>query len=120
MSLKTGHKLHWYYWVELPITDEVIDRVEQLAAEQGQPLMENRPIFKWNPGELIVSVDSLPYNGKHLKYIDVFVDNFITLMQGQHNASEVRSILMHAVDAVFRPNDFFDKSNRYKHISIKN
>ena len=53
MSLKTGHKLHGYKWVELPISDEVIRRVEQLAAEQGQPLMENGPIFEWTPGEII-------------------------------------------------------------------
>ena len=46
MSLKTGHKLHRYHWVELPISDKVIDRVEQLTEEQGQPLMENGPIFK--------------------------------------------------------------------------
>ena len=57
MYLKTGHKLHGYHWVELPISDEVIDRVEQLADEQGQLLMENGPIFEWTPGELIVDVD---------------------------------------------------------------
>ena len=62
---------------------------------------------------------SLPYNGKHLKYVDVFVNNFIALMQGKHNASEVRSILMHAVNAVFRPNDFFDKLNRREPISLQ-
>ena len=57
MSLKTGHKLHGYHWVKLPISDKVIKRVEQLAEEQGQPLMENGPIFEWSPGELIVEVD---------------------------------------------------------------
>ena len=40
MSLKTGHKLHGYHWVEFPISDNVIDRVEQLAEEQGQLLMD--------------------------------------------------------------------------------
>ena len=60
MSLKTGHKLYGYHWVELPIGDKVIDRVEQLAEEQGQPLMENGPIFEWNPGDLIVNVDDDP------------------------------------------------------------
>ena len=57
MSLKTGHKLHGYHWVELLISDKVIDRVEELANEQGQLLMENGPIFKWTPGDLIVDVD---------------------------------------------------------------
>ena len=33
MSLKTGHKLQGYHWVELPVSDNVIDRVEQLAEE---------------------------------------------------------------------------------------
>ena len=58
MSLKTGHKLHGYHWVELPISDDVIDRVEQLAEEQGQLLMENGPIFKWSPGDLIVDANN--------------------------------------------------------------
>ena len=57
MSIKTGNKLYGYHWVELPISDEVIERVEQLAEEQGQLLMENRPIFKWTSGKLIVDVD---------------------------------------------------------------
>ena len=57
MSLKTDHKLHGYKWVELPISDEVISRVEQIAAEQGQPLMENDPILEWTPGEIIADPD---------------------------------------------------------------
>ena len=60
MSLKTGHKLHGYHWVELPISDEVIDRVEELAEEQAQPLMDNGPIFEWTPGDLIVDIDDDP------------------------------------------------------------
>ena len=60
MSLKTGHKLYRYHWVELPISDDVIDRVEQLAQEQGQPLMENGQIFEWSPGDLIVDMDDDP------------------------------------------------------------
>ena len=62
---------------------------------------------------------SLPYTGKHLKYVDVFVDDFIALMQGRQNASQVRSILMHAVDEVFRPNDYYDSLNRREPISLK-
>ena len=31
--------------------------MEQLAEEQGQPLMENGPIFEWSPGDLIVDVN---------------------------------------------------------------
>ena len=60
MSLKTGHKLHRYNWIELPISDDVIDRVEQLVEDQGQPLMDNGPIFEWNPGDLIVDVNNDP------------------------------------------------------------
>ena len=57
MLLKTGHKLHGYHWVELPISKDIIDKVEQLAEEQGQPIMDNGPIFEWNPGELIVDAN---------------------------------------------------------------
>ena len=33
MSLKIGHKRHSYKWVELPNSDKVIRRVEQLAVQ---------------------------------------------------------------------------------------
>ena len=53
MSLRTGKRLHGFIWNEVPVTEEVIDRVEQLGEEDGQPLMENGPIFEWAPGLIV-------------------------------------------------------------------
>ena len=46
MSLRTGKRLHGFIWNEVPITDEVISRVEQLGEEDGQLMMMDRPIFE--------------------------------------------------------------------------
>ena len=51
MSLYTGLKIHGYKWTELPIDDDVIDRVEEMADKQKAPKMINRsPLFEWRPG----------------------------------------------------------------------
>jgi hypothetical protein len=51
MSLYSGKKLHGYEWHELPITDEVISQVEELAKDQKAPLIKNNyPMFEWMPG----------------------------------------------------------------------
>ena len=58
MSLSTGKRLHCYQWKELPVTDYVIDRVEDLAAQENQPIMTNGyPIFEWTPGVPILEED---------------------------------------------------------------
>ena len=47
MSLYSGKKLHGYDWVELPITNDVIHQVENLAKDQKAPLVQNNyPMFK--------------------------------------------------------------------------
>jgi hypothetical protein len=51
MSLSTGRRLHCYQWTELPVPDYVIDRVEEMATKEKQPVMTNgHPIFEWRPG----------------------------------------------------------------------
>lgn len=61
----------------------------------------------------------LPYSKKLLGYIDIFVDDFIGLAQGNHNRNRVRNILMSAIDEVFRPLSPSDKPSRREPISIK-
>ena len=51
---------------------------------------------------------SLPHPRKPLKYVDVFVDDFIGLAQGKEQLSQVRSVILKSIDSVFRPNDFYD------------
>ena len=55
MSLWTGKRIHGYNWVELPISEEVIQQVESLAIKENQPLLvDGIPIFEWNIGEPIL------------------------------------------------------------------
>ena len=55
MSLLTGQRLHAYLWQELPISDEVINRVEELAKAENQPPLQNGElIFEWNIGVPII------------------------------------------------------------------
>ena len=39
MSLATGKRLHSYNWTRLP-PDDVIERVEELANQENQPIQE--------------------------------------------------------------------------------
>ena len=46
MSLYMGKNLHSYIWKELPIDQDVIDRVHHLAKEEKQLLLlDDHPIF---------------------------------------------------------------------------
>jgi hypothetical protein len=48
MSLYSGKRLHSYEWKELPIDDDVINRVEELASREDAPTMINGyPVFTW-------------------------------------------------------------------------
>ena len=58
MSLYTGKKLHSYDWVETPIDDEVIARVEELAEAEGQPIVsDHMPLFEWGIGREILEIE---------------------------------------------------------------
>ena len=47
MSLNTGHKLHRYRWTPLPITTNVLERVEAIALKQKQPLIGSNFKYNW-------------------------------------------------------------------------
>lgn len=54
MSILTGKRIHAYKWTELPISNEVIDKVHELATEENQPeLIDKIPLFEWEIGVLI-------------------------------------------------------------------
>jgi hypothetical protein len=61
----------------------------------------------------------LPTQSLPTKYIDVFVDDFIALCQGQSSRPAVRRTLLHAVDAIFRPTDYYDGPHRREPVSLK-
>ena len=68
MLLHSGRKIHAFSWEELPVHDDVIQRVEELATDEQQPELQNKsPLFEWNPGYEILdlphdSVDVLEAN----------------------------------------------------------
>ena len=56
MSLYTGNKIHGYIWNDIPIDNDVISRVEELADKENQPLLiDDHPLFEWAPGRPIAS-----------------------------------------------------------------
>ena len=61
----------------------------------------------------------LPSSKVPVSYVDVFMDDFLALAQGQQNRQRVRQLLFHAVDTVFRPNDFHDQISRREPVSLK-
>ena len=65
----------WFIWTYLHLTEEVITRVKELGKEDKQPLMENRPIFNWSPGNIILDEQE----GEE------FFDNLINDLQHHHN-----------------------------------
>ena len=54
LSLATGARLSRHDWVEVPITDTAIARVEALAANEGQPLIQEQGlVVEWGPNQPI-------------------------------------------------------------------
>ena len=47
MLLSTGHVLHRRAWAELPISGDVIRAVEDRAKQEGFPIIDGAPKFKW-------------------------------------------------------------------------
>ena len=50
MYLYTGKEIHSNDWVESPVDDEVVKRVEELAKLERQTTFDQYPIFEWAPG----------------------------------------------------------------------
>lgn len=54
MSLETGRKVSGRIARILPVTDEVISRVNEIGREQKQPVIQDgRLLFEWRPGQLV-------------------------------------------------------------------
>ena len=62
---------------------------------------------------------SLPTAGQSSAYVDVFVDIFIALDQGQSGGHRVRQILLRAIDDVILPLDVADSKFRGEPVSLK-
>ena len=49
MSLERGKRIHRYQWDTLPISKDVLDRVDAIAVHEGQSLVAKSFKFQWNP-----------------------------------------------------------------------
>ena len=47
MSLLTGKEIHRFQWDLVPITEDVIARVEEIALGEGQPLVVSNFKYEW-------------------------------------------------------------------------
>ena len=50
MLLATGKHIYCFVWKELPISEDMIDRVHQLALDDEQPLVSTNFKFNWRIG----------------------------------------------------------------------
>ena len=54
LSLESGKVLHSNKWVCAPMDEFIIERIEELATKQNQPVMEDRcPLFEIEPGDTL-------------------------------------------------------------------
>ena len=53
ISLRIGKQLYGFIWKEVLIIDEMINRVEQLGEEDGQPMIIDGSIFEQAPGYIV-------------------------------------------------------------------
>ena len=58
MSIATRKQIYAFVWTELPINDQVVSRLNDLATEKKQPeMIKGYPIFEWIPGIPITDKD---------------------------------------------------------------
>ena len=51
MILYTVNILHSYEWTEIPIENDITEKVNQLSSNEKGPLVKNKyPMFEWAPG----------------------------------------------------------------------
>ena len=46
ISLASGKRIHGRTWDEIPISEDMIDRVHAIAKEEGQPLISDNFVFE--------------------------------------------------------------------------
>jgi Reverse transcriptase (RNA-dependent DNA polymerase) len=60
MSLETGHRISRHAWTVIPMPQLVINRVEQMALLEQQPIVEGGiPIFEWEPNVPIIEEEDV-------------------------------------------------------------
>mmetsp|Transcript_14147 Transcript_14147/g.26545 ORF Transcript_14147/g.26545 Transcript_14147/m.26545 type:complete len:786 (+) Transcript_14147:1982-4339(+) len=98
-----------------PVTTHLLD-------ERAMPLdcVVEDPSGTPSPPPTIAPDPSIPPQPKPLAEVDVYVDDFIAIAQGDcSRLRQVRSTLLHSIDTVFRPNDEHDPQTRAEPVSLK-
>jgi hypothetical protein len=63
---------------------------------------------------------SIPSQQQPIAEVDVYVDDFIAIAQGDHKRlKNVRATVLHSIDSVFRPNDERDSKTTAEPVSLK-
>ena len=57
MSLTTGKEIHRNGWTELPMGDEVLQRVKQIVLKEGQINIDSDFTYEWEPGIAIEDLE---------------------------------------------------------------
>ena len=70
MSLVTGKSIHQYQWKILPISLDVLERVNQIALTEGQPLVVTNFKYEWRPGKIVIGEDDKLEDEEILDQID--------------------------------------------------
>ena len=84
MSLETGAKINGRVVAELPITDEVIHRVEELGVEQGQPYRKSKMLqYEWRPG-FAIDEDDAALNIASSSSDNLIISPIINQLESQH------------------------------------
>ena len=74
ISLYTGKRLNSYEWKELPIDEDVIDRINELAEKEEAPLMKKGyPVFTWK--RRLLGEDDTGINGTDDDLNDTYNQN---------------------------------------------
>ena len=68
MSLDTGKRVHRYSWDVLPMSNEVISRVDALGKEEGQPMAVSNFTLKWDQKVEDLGYDSDPEDEDNVDY----------------------------------------------------
>ena len=73
MSLETGKRIHRFQWDILPISKDVLDRVNAIAMHQGHPLVAKNFKFQGDP------------DGEEIDEEDVNKDDVTSIDAGVHH-----------------------------------
>ena len=93
-------------------------RLNQRARQWDEP--QGPPNEAPTPKPSIAPDPSIPFQPVPLTEVDVYVDDFVALAQGDASRlQQVRSSLLHSIDAVLRPNDERDAKHRAEPVSLK-